>query len=94
LNLLRLQASNGKAVICALHDINEAAEFADKIVLLGMRGLLAADIPKNVLTAPLLERAYGIAAEQIVMPDGTFRVFAIDSATTDPRCPERECRAN
>ncbi|HZZ66016.1 MAG TPA: ABC transporter ATP-binding protein [Candidatus Baltobacteraceae bacterium] len=94
LKLLRLQASLGKSVICALHDINEAAEFADRVVLLGMRAVLAADTPKHVLTAPLLECAYGIAAEQIIMPDGTFRVYATDAATTDPRCPEGECRAN
>jgi iron complex transport system ATP-binding protein len=54
----------GKTVVCALHDINEAAGYADRIALLGDGALLALDSPDSVLTGPLLQRAYGIAFAQ------------------------------
>lgn len=54
----------GKTVVCALHDINEAAGYADRIALLGDGGLLAVGPPDCVLTGPLLRRAYGIAFAQ------------------------------
>lgn len=94
LKRLRMQAYSGKSVVCALHDINEAAEYADRVALLGGGRVLAVDSPKNVLTAALLEQAYGIAAEQIIMPDGTFRVYATEASSTGRRYPEREYPLN
>ncbi len=61
LGLLRKLTKEGKAVVCALHDINEAAGYADKIALLGDGKLLAMESPDAVLTEPLLLEAYGIA---------------------------------
>jgi iron complex transport system ATP-binding protein len=61
LALLRALAKEGRAVVCALHDINEAAEYADKIALLGDGKLLALAPPEAVLTEALLFEAYGVA---------------------------------
>jgi len=87
LALLRGLARTGKSVVCALHDVNEAAAYADRIALLGDGRLLAIAPPEVVLTGSLLERAYGVAMEHVRLPDGRLRVFAREriSASADVR---------
>jgi iron complex transport system ATP-binding protein len=76
LALLRGLARAGKTIVCALHDLNEAAAYADRIALLGEGTLLAFETPATLLDFPLLERAYGIAMEQVHLPGNRLRVFA------------------
>ena len=75
LALLREQATQGKSVVCALHDLNEAARYADRLLLLGEGRLLAAGSPAAVLTPTLLRRAYGIGMEVVRGADGRPRAF-------------------
>lgn len=82
LHLLREQVQAGKTVICALHDLNEAAEFADRILLLGCTELLAFSSPADALTPDLLERAYGITMEIVRSDSGVLRVFAAGEPVT------------
>ncbi len=85
LQLLRSQVRREKSVVCVLHDVNEAAEFADRIILLDGRSMLAFDSASNVLTSPLLDRAYGTALERVRTPSGRLRVFpAAESSSTEP----------
>lgn len=86
LQLLRAQAHAGKSVICVLHDVNEAIEFADRVLLLGCGRMLAFDSPERIAESGLLEQAYGIAMEAVRLPSGALRVFP--RATTDTRVPE------
>jgi ABC-type cobalamin/Fe3+-siderophores transport system ATPase subunit len=65
-----------KTVICALHDINEAAAYADRIALVGKGRLLAFASPDAVLASDVLEAAYGVAMERVRLADGRLRVFA------------------
>lgn len=76
LTLLRSLAQTGKSVICALHDINEAAVYADRIALLGEGTLLAIAPPEILLNGSLIERTYGIAMDRVRLDDGGLRVFA------------------
>ncbi len=75
LHLLRAQVEIGKTVVCALHDLNEAAQFADRLLLLGCGELLAFAPPQDVLQCNLLERAYGISMEIVRSASGALRVF-------------------
>jgi iron complex transport system ATP-binding protein len=75
LTLLREQSHGGKAVICVLHDVNEAAEFADRILLLGNGSVLSIDTPSRVLSSSLLQTAYGIHMELVETASGALRVF-------------------
>jgi ABC-type cobalamin/Fe3+-siderophores transport system ATPase subunit len=75
LYLLRAQVEAGKTVICALHDLNEAAEFADRLLLLGCAELLKFAQPREVLNPELLQRAYGIRMETLETPSGVLRVY-------------------
>lgn len=61
LSLLRALAQSGKSVVCALHDVNEAAEYADSVALLGDGRLLAISPPQALRDGKLLQETYGIA---------------------------------
>lgn len=76
LTLLREQARAGKTIVCAMHDLNEAAAFADRAIVLGDGRVLADGPPHEVFTSHALERAYGVAMERVRASDGTLRVFA------------------
>lgn len=75
LSLLRSQAVSGKTIVCVLHDINEAAQFAHRIMLLGPGELLVLDAPENALSPAFLERAYGVQMEIVRSNSGVLRVF-------------------
>jgi iron complex transport system ATP-binding protein len=66
MRLLRREASRGRGVLVVLHDLNLAAAYADRIILLS-RGRVAADgPPREVLRSDLLERVFGIP--MLVLP--------------------------
>jgi iron complex transport system ATP-binding protein len=79
LELLRSLARNGKTVICVLHDLNEAAAYADRILLLGDERMLGFDPPERILTRELVGRAYGIGIERIDTGRG-LRVFPVSES--------------
>ncbi len=72
--LLRSLADAGKTILCVLHDLNEAAAHADRILLLGKGRMLAYGGAADVLRGDAPETAYGIAMERIATPSG-IRVF-------------------
>jgi ABC-type cobalamin/Fe3+-siderophores transport system ATPase subunit len=84
LNVLRALASAGTTVVCVLHDLNDAAAYADRIVLLGERRLLCSDVPDAVLASDLPERAYGVAMERVRLRDGRLRVFGFTEPAAEP----------
>src|SRR6266487_3433182 len=55
-----LLARSGLIVIAALHDLNLAALYADRLALLCAGRLLTCDTPSRVLTPELLRRAYDV----------------------------------
>lgn len=75
LALLKRQRDEGKTVVCILHDLNEAAEFADRVLLLGCGTMLALDSSSAVLASGELEKAYGVAMETTLTSSGKLRVF-------------------
>jgi len=73
--LLRSLADDGHAVLAALHDLNEAAEIADDVALLGDGRLLGFGAASDVLEPGLLELAFGVPFER-VRAAGALRLFA------------------
>jgi iron complex transport system ATP-binding protein len=55
----RLADREGTAVLVALHDLNLAAEFCDRLILLAKGAILADGPPDVVMTSQNLELAYG-----------------------------------
>ncbi|HTU83301.1 MAG TPA: ABC transporter ATP-binding protein [Candidatus Acidoferrales bacterium] len=76
LALLRRLADAGKTIVCVLHDLNDAAAYADRLALLGRGALLALDRADDVLAGEAIETAYGLPLERVRSADGRLRVFA------------------
>ena len=61
LQLVRELADAGALVVAVLHQLEEAAAFADRIIVLGAGGVVADGTPESALTPSSIERAYGVA---------------------------------
>lgn len=69
LELVRqLNQERGMTVVMVLHDLNQAARYSDRMVVL-QRGRIVADgLPVAVLTPALLERVFGVRANIVTDP--------------------------
>ncbi|HEY1976794.1 MAG TPA: ABC transporter ATP-binding protein [Candidatus Baltobacteraceae bacterium] len=76
LALLGELARGGKTIVCAIHDVNDAAAYADRIALLGDGRLAALDTPDRVLGSDVLEATYRVTMERVRLAGGSLRVFA------------------
>ncbi|WP_067817518.1 ABC transporter ATP-binding protein [Actinomadura kijaniata] len=75
LDALRLVRRRGVTAVAALHDLNLAAAFCDRICVLDRGRLVASGAPGEVLTAGLLAEVYGVEAEVAEHPRlGTVQV--------------------
>ena len=59
----RLIAERGAGVIAALHDLNQAAEYCDRLVLMRGGEIVAKGTPEAVLTPDNLRQVYGAEAQ-------------------------------
>jgi len=55
----RLCAERGLAVLAAMHDINLACLYFDRILILADGGLVASGVPDQVITPAIIEHAFG-----------------------------------
>jgi iron complex transport system ATP-binding protein len=62
-----LHAEAGRTVVMVLHDLGQAARYADHLVVLKDGRLAAAGPPAEVLTAELVEAVFGVPC--LVVPD-------------------------
>jgi iron complex transport system ATP-binding protein len=67
-------ARDETTVFVVLHDLNEAADLADRIAVFGEGKLLAFAAPDDALEENVLERAFGIAFERVRV-GGAVRVL-------------------
>ncbi|WP_017612017.1 ABC transporter ATP-binding protein [Nocardiopsis salina] len=68
LQLLAMVQHSGLTVLAALHDVNLAAAFCDRLVVLHEGRVAASGTPEQVLTAELMARVYGVEAEVALHP--------------------------
>lgn len=84
LALLRdLTRARGLVTVVAIHDLNAAARFADRMALLCDGCLLTEGAPREVLTEATIARAYRVAAHVHAAPDGHIAIspsHALDAA--------------
>jgi iron complex transport system ATP-binding protein len=55
----RENAENGKTVVVVLHDLNLAAEFCDRLIMLSEGSVFAAGSPEEVITRENVQQVYG-----------------------------------
>ena len=70
LQLVRELASGGTLVVTVLHQLEEAAAFADRVIVLGEGGVIADGPPDRTLTSMSIERAYGVSVTVERRPTG------------------------
>ncbi len=75
LALLRALARAGRTVVCALHDLNEAAAYADTVALFGSGRLRSFGPPDVVLSSPIVDEVYECPVERVRLRDGSLRVY-------------------
>ncbi|CAL9566474.1 ABC transporter ATP-binding protein [Saccharothrix sp. NPDC042600] len=76
----RLHRERGTTVVMVLHDLNLAARYADTLVAMRGGKVLAHGTPEEVLTEPMLDEVFGLAAKVIPDPvSGTPLVIPISA---------------
>ena len=63
LDLVRRLVDDGLTAIAAIHDLNMAARYCDRLVLLSVGRVLAEGTPGDVLTPETMATAFGVRAE-------------------------------
>lgn len=59
-------AAQGSVALVAIHDLNLAARYCDRLIVLHHGRLMAQGMPADVLTPDLLEQVYGLRAKVLV----------------------------
>lgn len=78
LSLCRELAQSGRTVLFSVHDLNQAARYCDRLLLVGQNRLLADGVPKEVLTADHLQEAYGVPC-RVIGSGEDFRLEVLES---------------
>lgn len=68
--VLQLLQRLGKTVVCCIHDLNLAARYCNKLLLLNQGELIAYGAPAEVLKPDLLEQVFGLPCE--VLPHSRY----------------------
>lgn len=99
LQLARSVADAGGAVVVVLHDLELAAAWADRLVMISSGRIRAEGRPEQVLTAELIAEVYQqpvlihrhpVSGDLLVTPDRrVFRAVADGGATVDPLAADR-----
>lgn len=64
----RLNRDDGRTLVMVLHDLNQAARYADHIIAMKSGAIVAVGPPQTVLTAALIRTVFEIDARVIVDP--------------------------
>lgn len=60
LRLCRSMTANGRTVLAVLHDLNQAARYADELVVMHRGKLVAQGAPSDILTTELITEVFGL----------------------------------
>lgn len=74
----RLNRERGLTVIAAVHDVNLAALWFDRLLLLHQSTLVADGAPEDVLTAPLIRQVFGTSVQVLRHPTADAPLVALE----------------
>jgi iron complex transport system ATP-binding protein len=81
---VRGQAAEGRTVLAVGHDLELAARYADRLLLLDEGALVAEGPPASVLTPDRIAEVFGMRAELDRHPDGTLRIDYLGPVASSP----------
>jgi len=92
LSLLAQVRHLGLTSVAALHDLNLAAAYCDRLIVLSDGRLVASGTPTDVLTPELIRDVYGAASDVIRHPrhGGPLVVYAMEGAISAQHDPRRD----
>jgi iron complex transport system ATP-binding protein len=70
----RLNRECGKTIVVVLHDLNQAASYATRMIAMHAGRVVADGTPEQVLTTQLLGDVFGVRAEIVALPGTGTRV--------------------
>lgn len=70
----RLNLDEGLTVAMAIHDLNQALAFSDRVVLMRAGAVVASGPPGEVVTADQIRRVFGVDVHVVPGPNGTGAV--------------------
>lgn len=85
MELFRSFHENGKTIVAVLHDLNQAARYANHLIVMRDGQIVTTGHPRDVVTAELIEDVFGLRA--LVVPDpvtGTPSVVPLDPRAAHP----------
>ena len=86
LDLVRRLVADGLTAVAAIHDLNMAARYCDKLVLLNKGHVLAEGSPEDVLTPDTIESAFGVHSAVYRDPvTGALAISLIGPADEHPQ---------
>ncbi|MFT4220352.1 MAG: ABC transporter ATP-binding protein [Microbacterium sp.] len=88
MELFRTFHEAGKTIVAVLHDLNQAARYADHLIVMKDGDIVTTGRPQEVITAGLIEEVFGLGA--LVVPDpvtGTPIVVPLDPRAPGPVDP-------
>ena len=77
-----LNRHQGRTLVAVLHDLNHACRYADHLVVLRQGQLVAQGVPKDIITAALVEQVFDlpcriiedpVSGTPLVIPEGRVR---------------------
>ncbi|MGA2111163.1 MAG: ABC transporter ATP-binding protein [Anaerolineales bacterium] len=83
--IAEMAREEGKSILIALHDLNQAARIADRVALLSHGSIVSLGSPREILTAELLTRLYEIPVLVVPHPLGGIPLIVPDGAQRDLR---------
>jgi iron complex transport system ATP-binding protein len=89
----RLNRQRSMTILLVLHDLNQAARYSDRMIVLKDGAIVADGAPSDVLTPWLLEEVFHVHAN-IVTDPGSESPVCLPYRTAGPREPDANARSN
>lgn len=81
--------NRGRTVLAVFHDLELAARYADRLLVLDEGRLVSRGAPAEVLTPACIAEVFGMRARTDRRPDGTLRIEYMGPRTSTPRSDAR-----
>jgi len=88
MELFRTFHENGKTIVAVLHDLNQAARYADHLIVMRDGEVVTTGDPAEIITVELIADVFNLRA--LVVPDpvtGTPTVVPLDPRKPAPTTP-------